>query len=303
MKNRADNLKVGRSLVRLPKWFSLKKYARAVCLDAHGWYSQVGVRQMCFDVVEDMQSAEPLFPEWHEVCLMALTSLQDDPICHFGSSPFDHDAFSFCRDGRFSESAPVVRSMTLRDLYVIDRRTRRCLTQSDIDYAQRMVRDHGDTDTAFLIDRPKWMNATVDDVCWGGAMPVMIDLAYPNKLLKQLFEIHLQELRRHSEGRPDDAGKHSPDLREWAKMGVLPCMDLLLWAKGEKRSIPNSVIANGLGPTGDADAETVRKTVRPLAMGLLSGELGAVKRIRAMAHADFVQRQQVRDSRHKRRAS
>ena len=36
MKNRADNLKVGRSLVRLPKWFSLEKYSRAVGLDAHG---------------------------------------------------------------------------------------------------------------------------------------------------------------------------------------------------------------------------------------------------------------------------
>jgi hypothetical protein len=302
MKNRADNLKVGRSLVRLPKWFSLEKYARAVGLDAHGWYSQVGVRRLCFDVVVDMKRAEQLRPEWHEVCRTALTSLQDEPICQMGSSPFDHEAFSFCRKSRLSESAPVVRSMTLRDLYVIDRRTRRCLTPSDIDYAQRMVSDHGDTDTVFLIDRPKWMDATVDNLCWGGVMPVMIDLAYPNTLLKALFEIHLRELRRHPGGRPDDAGKHSPDLREWAEMGVLPCMDLLLWAKGENHSIPNSVIANALGPQGDEVA--VRKTIRPLAMGLLTGELGStMERVRAMAHADFVQRQQVRDSRYKRKAS
>jgi tetratricopeptide (TPR) repeat protein len=62
-------------------------------------------------------------------------------------------------------------------------------------------------------------------------------------------------------------------LEEWAQIGLLMCMDLLLWEEEEQGRIPDSLIADALGSRGNADEEKVRKTIRPLATKLLLPEI------------------------------
>jgi len=74
---------------------------------------------------------------------------------------------------------------------------------------------------------PKWLKAAVEDeLSWANEIPLMIDLNFPNSLLKQQFDTHLQQLRRRRGGRPTGAAKRSPDFKEWAKHGSL------LWFNG-----------------------------------------------------------------------
>jgi hypothetical protein len=121
------------------------------------------------------------------------------------------------------------------------------------------------------------------------AVPVMVDLTFSNSLLKRHFEMHLQLLRRNPYARTSLARMKSPNFREWTKMGVLPCMDLLLWAEGEDGRIPDSVIADALGPEGEVDEVMVRKTIKPISKGLLDPRSGSrvdFARLRALAYQD-----------------
>jgi hypothetical protein len=289
----------------VPQWFLLKNYQGATDLDAAGWYAQIGIRLLCFGLLREMRSPDPIFPEWNDPVQEALSRMRENPICDLNSSPFDHVAFSYFRSIEPLE-VPVVRSMTLKDLYRIDSRVRRNLTQAQIDEAQEIANDRR-LGIHFRFEHPNWMQATVDEECFGTRqMPLVIDLNFPNYILKEHFETHLQKLRRHREGKREEAGKHSPDLREWAKIGILPSMDLLIWEEEAGGRIPDGRLADALSADCVLDEERVRRTIRPLAMGLLEQSVEgsiALSRIRARAYSDRIQRQLVHDRKSTRKNS
>lgn len=303
-KNKMQETQKGRRLVRhLPRWFSLAKYRSADGLDVAAWYLQITVRQVCFAGLRDMRRPEPIFPERKRVIQQALLNLRENPICDPNLSPFDDAAFSFCYKFEFP-TVPVVRSLTLEDLYLIDREARRNLTQDQISEAQEIASDHSlESDLRFFF--PEWMQAKVrEECCCPGEIPVMIDLGFPNSVIKSHFAIHLQNLRSDRRGEQGEARMQSPDLSEWAKAGVLQCMDLLLWAEEDEVRVTDRVIADALGPERGIDEEKIRKTIRPLSAGLLKGDTDALvdlRRLRALAHADHIQRLQARDRRNKRK--
>jgi hypothetical protein len=163
-----------------------------------------------------------------------------------------------------------------------------------MEVAQRLVAD--DSGILFVRVRDEWLNNDVvavraEDVFAGPAVvvPVMVNLSFPNLVLREHFDIHLQRLRL-DHGRPAAARSHEPDLREWEQMGVLPCLDLLLWSKEQRRSMPESVLVSALGRGGQTDKDTIRRTVRPLAVNLLSPGGGSpLDRLGAVAHSAFSQ--------------
>lgn len=62
---------------------------------------------------------------------------------------------------------------------------------------------------------------------------------------------------------------HKSDFLHWAKLGVLPYLDLFLWSVEEKH-ITHRVLANALYPYGDKGEETIRKTTIPLVEEIVS---------------------------------
>lgn len=264
----------------IPRWFCFARYRRSILLDAIGWYEQISVRQVCFSQVSDMNQPDRILPEWDSPVQQALASLRTNPVCDLTASPFNHAAFSFIRDPHSSPPAGV-RSMTLRDLYRIDRSIRGTLTQSQIDEAQKMASDRS-VKGIFRFSRqdPEWMTATVEEKYFGlGYIPIMIDLNLPNSALKEHFKKHLQRLRLSPRGNPDEARKKSPDFAEWTSFGLLACIDLLLWAEQEGVRISNRLIADALGSdenSDEVDEERVRQTIRPLGIELLNPFLDSV---------------------------
>jgi hypothetical protein len=215
-----------RCLKVLPKWFDLKKYERAVALDAENWNFQIAVRSTCFYHLGAMRSPEPyLPPEWDAPILKALASLRSNPIAVANSPAFDHKVFSWC----YETPVAAVRSMTRLDLYSIGRRVRERLTPTEIERTQKLLTQ---SPFALAVSPTDWLQPSVDEDCEGLLeLPIMIDLRFPNRVLRQHFDIYLQRLRRRKGGRPKDARKKTPDLNKWGKTGVLPCIDLLLWGK------------------------------------------------------------------------
>lgn len=274
-----------RYLKVVPEWFDLKKYECAVALDAENWTFQIAVRFACFHHLGVMRSPEPYLPEWDAPILKALASLRSNPIVVRNSPPFDHKVFSWC----YETPAAAVRPMTRLDLYSIDRRVRQGLTRRQIEHIQWLVMH--ESPAAFLAAETTYLNVSVEEDCDGlFKLPMMIDLRFPNKILREHFEIYLQRMRRRGGGRPSEASKKSPDLAKWGSVQLLPCIDLLLWEKEQDGRIPDSVLVKAYGPKGQVDREMIRKTIRPLAEALLSSHGFPRTRLGALAHSELAER-------------
>src|SRR5208282_620349 len=276
-----------RYLKVLPEWFNLKKYERAAALDAESWNFQIAIRCACFDHLCIMRSPKPYLSEWDGPILKALDSLRSNPIATANSPPFDDAAFSWC----YETPVAAVRPMTRWDLYNIDLAVKLGFTPAEAELYHELVTDESPFAIVSVVNLAlnDWRHSTVDKDCIPSTtLPIMIDLRFPNKVLKQHFEIHLQRLRRRRGGRPEEAKKQSPDLDKWGKVGILPCVDLLLWGKELDSRIPDSVLAKALGPQGQVDEVMIRRTVRPLAKALLSPDYPT--RLGALAYSDRAQR-------------
>jgi hypothetical protein len=97
-----------------------------------------------------------------------------------------------------------------------------------------------------------------------------VNLALPDKILIEHFEKFLKECRAKNK-----SILHKPKRRresfykDWIAFGVLPFIDLQIWAKEEGLTIPKRVIADAIFSAGDGGEEVVRKTTEPLASKLL----------------------------------
>jgi len=235
-----------------------------------------------------MRSPGPYPPEWDGPILRALECLRSNPFPAANSPPFDDTAFSWCHQ----TAATVVRSMTIRDLYTIDLAVKLNLTLAERELYHELIMD--ESPFAIFSAPSDWLRSTVNKDCVG-LTPIMIDLDFPNKVVREHFESHLQELRRQTDGRPKEAKKHSPDLDHWGKAGLLPCMDLLLLEKQLDTRIPDSVLANAVGPEGQVDREMIRKTVRPLAEALISKSDDFLRsRLHALAYWSLASRAEAK---------
>jgi hypothetical protein len=286
-----------RLLKSIPPWFRIANYQHAAGLDALGWAMQIGVRQVCSAQLSNMP--ERILPEWDCAVRKALSSLRDNPLCSPISQPFRHHAFRRCFD--FAGIRVLsVRSMMLKDLFRVERALRPTLTRAQIDCAEQLVSDQSSFGIArFFLGSPDWMDASVENECVrDGFVPLMIDLNFPNQHLMKHFGQHLQRLRRAPGGKPKQAAKKSPDLGSWAEMGLLPCMDLLLWAEEQRGRLPDRLIADAIEPSDIRREDQIRRVIRPLASGflLIQGSYAHVEwtRLQAMAHADWLDRQQAR---------
>ena len=144
-----------------------------------------------------------------------------------------------------------------------------------------------------MLRNPEYLQVSVDeDVLDLSEQPLMIDLRFPNRVLRQHFEIYLRRLRRRGGGRPKEASTKLPDFKKWGNNGLLPCIDLLLWEKDVGGRISNGLLAKALGPRGQVDSVMIRKTIRPWAEALLSPKAYdfLAFRVGALAYSDRAQR-------------
>ena len=279
----SDSYKKRHLSKNLPDWFCLKNHKAVSVLDALGWYTQAGVREICYSQLLEMRRPQRSRSrgDWDGCVLQGLTKMRENPICDFSSDPFSQHPFTFWVGFKNSE-VPVVRPMTLPDLYnLLELHGRRTLAETSTRLAEFNAGNFMNAGRPFFDST----DGPLDRLASAGCVPLIIDLGFPNQMLKLHFAKHLQKLRNQAKEKPFSARKQSPDLNIWKKAGLLPCMDLLIWAEEKEVRLPDRLIADALG-SGNADEESVRKTLRPLAMGLLKPEenRGVLARLRALAY-------------------
>jgi len=293
-----------RRLKKLPDWFRLANYEPVRTLDALGWWQQINIRRACYDQLKDMRSEHPLFSERDAAVKKALFSSRQQPICSTSCAPFNGEEFSWCFNIEFlpeqEGDGPIVREMRLLDLYKFERDARSWwqLSKEKIEEAEKLV--NHPSPFIFLSPTPAWMKPTVRHKdSTSSIVPVVLDLDLPNAAVIEHFKLLLQKLRRERQTWAE-ATKHMPELMDWARNGLLPCMDLILWAEEEQGRITDGFLADAVFPEGEGDEQKIRKTLRPHTWDLLKPTLEGIElmqRLRALAYTDFLQRQEVRKRR------
>lgn len=103
--------------------------------------------------------------------------------------------------------------------------------------------------------------------------PVMIDLRASDAALKDAFSAWLTKARS---AQPQIA-KPKALYDRWADYGVLPYLDLSIWAWEVDAHIPDRVMSAAIS-RDDVGETNLRKTIKPLALGLLA-DLSALEEV------------------------
>ncbi len=265
----------------LPAWFDLAKYQAATTLGAAGWVEQLSIRAELKTWLEEDghllgESPSGAVREYHGLNMAALTALRENPFRDFRTDDSLRVHFLLSMDGAESQprSALGVRRLTTHEFYLYE-----AMVDANVrDYSRRYFA-HVFENAPAIRDplshpgRAKFLSsidaAARVDSQWA---TVRVDLTLPDRLLQdQLLEL-LSELRKASE----DASLTAPkpfrlDFAGWLRFGVLPYIDLTLWAIQNRKRISNRVMADAIFSRWEAAGEeVVRKTTAGLAKKLLS---------------------------------
>lgn len=105
---------------------------------------------------------------------------------------------------------------------------------------------------------------------------LMIDMRHPNNTLEKAFSIWLKRLR----GDQPKVKKSKAMYARWTEYGVLPYLDLKIWAQETKTHIPDRVMCMAINKV-DGGVEQLRDTIAPLAERLLH-DLGTLAKSAAI---------------------
>ena len=276
---------------QLPAWFKLEKYDAAKTLDATGWYEQLMVRsnsKICFE--RDLNDGS----EPSQQDLKALDLLRATPIINVNSDSLIKILFG---DGVLEElktGDPLyslgVHMTSVREHY----RTEEDIENEKRTYARKFFAQFWGENwlTKDLEYKCKdWIDQPIDNIRSSSDFNVniTIDMGLPDKVLIEQFRQLLKVLREPLQevGFTID-NRLRPDFEGWAKFGVLPFLDLTLWAKIESVQIPSRVMADAIFPAGEGGEEVIRKTTKKIAEEVLSK--GHLNKLAALAAYEIVER-------------
>ena len=257
---------------QLPSWFSLQNYQEQEDLTLAGWLRQLSIRA-------ELMTAHRLHTE-HQLDLLDFLRSQpiisadaaDDFLCPW------HDRLHAQLEDEPLGEAPV-RPMVLSDLLRIEN----AIGEGHLAHARDLVRrlfwggglDVLDTSVAVqAMHERHQLDQPVDDFASQREMTssVVVNLALPDAVLVQAFRDQLLSLReqasRRQQGPVPSNARVSPE--EWVRVGLLPYIDLQLWAKETNQRITNRALADAIFPPGEGGEEVVRKTTSKVAAELMT---------------------------------
>ncbi len=162
----------------------------------------------------------------------------------------------------------AVRSLTMwglyKQLFDVDGKKRREICSE----ANLTWREQG----AFRQRNKSWLNQTVDEHQPPGENRhlVEVDLNLPQDVLVSQFREWISEKQNRTKARGPRIIPNVPHLKRWTEMGLLPCMDLMIWAAEEEIDMSARDIARAIHPDGLAHESATAKTTIPLARDFFS---------------------------------
>lgn len=258
-------MKTINDISELPKWFSPTKYESGRNLDALGWYWQFQARiTLSFAVTWrapiDFLAANPgsKQAQREELANDLLTQLRESPIIDSLDPVF---IAKFVESDFLPSPEPGVRLPSTRDLvdhlYAVDEISRlqilTALTNPNNGPLKDELRPHKYAPSS----QP---NQTL----------FRINLDLPDSVLIKSFTTLLAEFRSNDTNGLNSTRYREPDYSDWIRIGILPYLDLSIWAAEHDIDIPRRIRAQAIFPDSENEItskgeDTLRKTTEKLA--------------------------------------
>jgi len=239
-----------------PDWFVLEKYQECSSFKAIDWLANLLQRQSVFEHLarSEMDSASQLTKE-----------IRNDPsgsyfLCDTPDSPVQPLTFDkIVMAAFFAKLGDIIPSMK--------------------ETAEKWAQFRNAISTNALIDPMTNSNSfSPIDLNRSNELPIIVDLSINDSMLIEAFSVWLKDVRAQ---KGISASRERPAYKNWARYGLLPYLDLLIWSQENNYQIPHNIMREKIGYRLDNDA--FRKTVPPLAKSLMDDltELKALAAIEA----------------------
>ncbi|MNC00354.1 hypothetical protein D3C76_345000 [compost metagenome] len=254
----------------LPEWFDLEKYKKAENLDAAGWFIQLSLRKELYDLYEMFEKEgqdESSFFIGGEILRgivrQNLERLRSQPI---HTDPINTDSYeslyASCRASGYKEDLSIkpVRELSFQDLTA-----QRLWDESKGNGKACQQNRWGILTAAELSDCPT--EPILVGILGQNQFATLVDMNASDAVLKHAFAAWLKETRKNELGTPP---KESSLYKYWAGYGVLPYLDLRIWAMEKRLHIPGRVMSRAIcSPNHDCGVENLRKTNARIAISLM----------------------------------
>ncbi|TBW11701.1 hypothetical protein E0E50_05890 [Azotobacter chroococcum subsp. isscasi] len=282
----------------LPEWFKLEKYRGCKSFGAAEWLKQLRYRQQVLQ-------GNPIYPnkgskkDFDESAMQSWRKAATAKAEQLRSSPINRTETGFAMIVRGSKSpVPIrhgdlisygssehpIRPLTMGDLSTLSRKDKsQCENGDDQINARRW--DILNCDHQFSIPRDlgiinihRELGRSEVDLSNGFSPVVSINLNATDSVLIDAFAIWLKGARARQ---PADSKRERPAYKDWARYGLLPYLDLLIWEMETGNKITHHVMAQEVGYHNGGDS--FRKNVPKLANELMRSlaELEALSAIEA----------------------
>ena len=286
----------------LPDWFDLEKYRQAETFGEKEWFEQLAYRKWLLmnnpeypvrqtitrpivqeitykdesgDIVPDgalLFSGEVAIDDaaamagWRKGVGKAASALRESP---FAIEQWDH---------KYIKNAQPVTSMTIGDIHGV-------LVQGALTTKKSggssLLQDYIDTFKFEEVSRRAVYHHpfALESVTKAA---VMVNLDATDGEIKQGIDTWLKEVRANQQIK---AKRQKPSHTNWARYGLLPYLDLLIWAMETDTNIPDRVMSAAVSHY-DAGETNLRKTLAPLAANLMGSLSTLQSMVAARAPAD-----------------
>lgn len=231
-----------KQLKELPDWFDLRKYESCQCFRAIDWLTNLSRRKLIFEYLadSDLTSVSDL-----------ARAIREDPV---QENSFYDTPSSPVRPLRFADVAS-------RAGFVLSFEAIPSVAKE----AERWKKLRA------AISPSGWLESATDRALDGyigpdltGNFPLLVDLSASDSMLIESFTAWLKDARSQLD---INTTRERPAYRHWARYGLLPYLDLLIWSEENRHQIAHNVMRQAVGYPHDNDA--FRKTVPPLAKSLM----------------------------------
>ena len=265
--------------IELPAWFSLEKYGAAETLDAAGWYIQLYIRARCLSYLADVQDIAGI-----------LGLIRDAPLIDVKSNSelsFHYHRGMFYEEPIIEQSKHGVHSLTVHELYMAAinmEKSKSIQAKAHFEVILGIPPENPEAPPLINRDVIAVLQEPVHHVLCKPLDQAMIgvNLLLPDRELVEQFEAYLLVLRKECDAPIFSKKWHRPDFAEWARLGVLPYLDLMLWKQESEVTIPYRVMEEAIFPSSEGSEDRVRKTTAPKAKELISKKSLAMLRVQAI---------------------
>lgn len=265
----------------LPAWFKLEKYQGCEKFRAAEWLEQVYRRHLLMTVHPDWSSY--INPDWRDFALELWRANRCPDAQKIREAPLDSPSNGKMAELMADQDSQPIRSICLFDLFCQASRDLQAERDGKAPSGHGQRWDMTSPLKDFLIHARAPLSINFYNE--GVAHPIIeVDLGASDAVLKEAFS---RWLRRARESSMAPTATRSRALYDrWARYGLLPYLDLLIWSIETDIHIPDRVMSAAISHY-DAGEANLRKTVAPLAKGLLRdfSELQALAAVESTVQA------------------